>query len=86
MIRMMRIIFCCEEHGTGDQTFPDLRGDMDMCAGDVANAPGTARLRALAKKEGWAYIRGLDYCPSCVNAMVERGEYKPRLKTIEGRR
>jgi hypothetical protein len=69
MIRKCQILFCGNEHGIGDVTFPDV----DMMDGHSvkqifleAHTVGT--LRKAAKAEGWGRINGEDYCPACMES------------------
>lgn len=63
MIRSMRILFCDEEHGIGDVTFPDVRY---LNTQDLIQPRTAKQLRADAKKAGWTRDRdGHDYCDSC---------------------
>lgn len=63
MIRTMKVLFCDNEHGTGDVTFPDLH---DVDAPDVINSPTFRELRKRARAAGWKQHNGADYCPDCV--------------------
>ena len=66
MIRKAVQIYCANEHGFGDVTFPD-DGIFDWERWHNAKA-----IRAAAKKEGWGRILGEDYCPTCMNLERER--------------
>lgn len=69
MIRTMRFLFCDNEHGTGDVTFPDT----DRLESQAIIGVGTAKgLRQEARKEGWKRIMGADYCPTCVDSIEGR--------------
>ena len=69
MIRRAIVIFCDNEHGTGDVTFPSLDRSVHQLQGEYV-APQTVRqLRKAAKKDGWGRIDGGDYCPSCMEVM-----------------
>lgn len=62
MIRTYKMLFCDNEHGTGDVMFPD---DLQN---DIRNfvEPRTAvQLRRDAKKSGWSRVGRADYCPNC---------------------
>lgn len=67
MIRSTKLIFCDNEHGAGDVTFPDL----DDSSFDIKQhfiypvQPTAAELRKAAKKAGWTRVDGGDYCPIC---------------------
>ena len=72
MIRTLKVIFCDEEHGTGDVTFPDLRALTP--AGYVSQSgeekgPTAAELRKKAKAVGWGRINGGDFCPGCMESL-----------------
>ena len=64
------ILFCGNEHGTGDKTFPDLS---TMTGEEVEKAIVEAlpvgALRRAAKKQGWGRVCGEDYCPGCMESM-----------------
>lgn len=74
MIRTTKIIFCGNEHGNGDVTFPSLdRATPELAAEYVV--PQTVReLRKSAKKAGWGRVNGEDYCPACMESEVPDGE------------
>jgi predicted dienelactone hydrolase len=66
MIRSVRVLFCDQEHGFGDITFPDVR-NLDMQ--DLIQPRTAKQLRADAKKAGWTHDRrGRDYCDCCSGA------------------
>lgn len=72
MTRKSHLLFCDNEHGTGDVTFPDVKA----VSGDDLQRhfiePHTIRtLRAAAKESGWGRVGGADYCPSCLETMSE---------------
>ena len=70
MIRTAKLIFCENEHGTGDITFPDMDDStFDLRQHFILNKRIGA-LRREAKKAGWGRINGGDYCPSCMEAGV----------------
>jgi hypothetical protein len=71
MVRTTKALFCNEDHGSGDVTFPAL---IDLIEMSFIFPPDLRRLRAEAKAAGWKYIKGRDYCEGCVIAMRERGE------------
>jgi hypothetical protein len=69
MIRTAKVIFCDNEHGTGDMTFPDLDGLARIELQQQFIVPRRiGELRKAAKKEGWGRINGGDYCASCMEA------------------
>jgi hypothetical protein len=63
MIRTIKVLFCEEDHGTGDRTFPDLM-DLDSRM-FIDEAPTAGQLRKLAKAAGWTRSGGADYCETC---------------------
>ena len=63
MIRTIKVLFCDEDHGTGDRTFPDLM-DIDTRM-FIDRQPTTRQLRKLAKAAGWRCEKGADYCETC---------------------
>ena len=74
-IRRAMALYCDEEHGIGDVVFPaadsanayssDAKFDPDLTA---------VKLRRLARAEGWRRFQNVDYCPSCVQSMKDRGD------------
>jgi hypothetical protein len=75
MIRVARVIFCDNEHGTGDVCFPDVayQGAPDI-TDNFINTRTAKQLRREAKKAGWRVIYGADYCPSCVECIAETSQ------------
>lgn len=72
MIRSAKVIFCDNEHGTGDVTFPSLDRSTNELAAEYIAPQTTAQLRKSAKKAGWGRIAGVDYCPLCMeNEQIE---------------
>lgn len=69
MIRIAKVIFCDNEHGTGDVTFPSLDRPVDELVGEYVAPNTTADLRKSAKKAGWGRIDGGDYCPACMESV-----------------
>jgi hypothetical protein len=70
MTRKCVILFCENEHGNGDKTFPDLDSmttEAIQQAFIIARSVGS--LRRDAKKEGWGRVNGGDFCPSCMESM-----------------
>lgn len=62
MIRTAKVIFCDNEHGFGDTTFPEMsRVDDQTFIEPIA----TFTLRKQAKAAGWTRLNGADYCPLC---------------------
>ena len=69
MIRTLKVIFCDEEHGVGDVTFPDM-GTLNNQQFVDEEVPTTVReLRKKAKAAGWGYHNGGDYCPGCMEPL-----------------
>jgi hypothetical protein len=72
VIQAAKIVFCENEHGAGDVTFPDLD---ELSAFDLKQhfigKKGTGQLRKEAKAAGWGRINGGDYCPGCMEAEKE---------------
>ena len=66
MIRKCLFIFCDNEHGTGDVSFPDVE---TLLPHEVVEKEQTiGSLRRLAKQQGWRRLNGADYCPACVES------------------
>ncbi len=70
MIRKCQLIFCDNEHGTGDVTFPDVKS---LDGHDIQQAfiqgNTTRSVRQAAKAAGWGRVNGGDYCPNCMESM-----------------
>ncbi len=67
MIRRATLLFCDNEHGAGDFTFPDL--DEQSAAEtkqEFIEPRGVGALRKAAKAAGWGRVNGADYCPGCM--------------------
>lgn len=60
-------ILCDNEHGTGDQIFPDPQ-DTHALVQHVINCPTLGELRKRAKEAGWSREGGVDYCPVCTES------------------
>lgn len=70
MLRKLSAIFCENEHGTGEVTFPNLRELPDFELHRLMIDPPTdAQLRRKAKAAGWVRHNGADYCPACKEAL-----------------
>ena len=69
MIRSVRVIFCDQEHGTGEQTFPALA---DLTEQHFIQPFNAKKARAEAKKAGWSHVDGHDYRDMCTEAEKER--------------
>lgn len=67
MHRKCCVIFCGNDHGTGDVTFPDLE---TMSGYDLQQrfieSPSLGETRRAAKAVGWRRVNGEDYCPQCM--------------------
>jgi hypothetical protein len=70
MIRKCQILFCDNDHGCGDVTYPDVT-EMDGYAVQQLFINGTdmKSLRKEAKEKGWRRVNGADYCPGCMESM-----------------
>jgi hypothetical protein len=70
MIRKALVIFCDNEHGTGDVCFPDLtllegfEIQQKLIDGNTVRS-----VRKAAKAAGWGRVNGVDYCPQCMVSM-----------------
>jgi len=64
-------LFCDNEHGFGDVTFPSLN-DMDTYAivQEIGRERTIGQLRKEAKQAGWGRVNGGDYCPACMESGV----------------
>lgn len=84
MIRSAKIIFCDNEHGTGDVTFPSLDRTVQQLQGEYVAPQTVGQLRKAAKKEGWTRIDGGDYCPQCSEVdelkPIPNSNFRERLK------
>lgn len=71
MIHKAMILFCDNEHGTGDVCFPDL-DSMDSFETKqlFINGRPLRILRQEAKKAGWGRVNGADYCPGCMESGI----------------
>ncbi len=72
MIRNAQVIFCDNEHGSGDVCFPDLThfGPYELQQ-TLIEAGGVRHLRQQAKAAGWGRVNGGDYCPGCMETMED---------------
>ncbi|HEV2691414.1 MAG TPA: hypothetical protein VG347_00810 [Verrucomicrobiae bacterium] len=71
MILKCSLLFCANEHGNGDVSFPDAATLDPYTVRQIFIKGNDARLlRADAKKEGWGRINGEDYCPACMESGV----------------
>ena len=62
MIRTGKVLFCDNEHGIGNVTFPEMGRVDDQTFIQPMNA---AQLRKQAKDAGWTRVDGVDYCADC---------------------
>lgn len=60
MLRTGKRIYCDNEHGCGEVTFPDDAEHVDFINGTRAQT-----LRTLAKAAGWTITKTHDLCPGC---------------------
>jgi hypothetical protein len=68
------VLFCDNEHGTGDVVFPDLPNLRGFEVGQYFSLERTAaEVRREAKKIGWGRVNGCDYCPNCMEGMLGNG-------------
>lgn len=70
MFRKAGLLFCANEHGVGDVTFPSLSEMVEQEILDFFITPATeAQTRRKAKAAGWGRVNGEDYCPGCLESM-----------------
>ena len=70
MTRKCVLLFCDNEHGTGDVTFPDVSTmHIDDIEQELIKDRPISVLRKAAKQAGWGRVNGGDYCPSCMESM-----------------
>jgi hypothetical protein len=69
--RKCGVIFCENEHGCGEVSFPDL-GSMSQFELEqwFINSPTEAQTRREAKAAGWGRVNKADYCPQCMESGV----------------
>lgn len=70
MTRTVYYLFCDNEHGVGDVSFPEALRDVDVP--EFEKWDSIAKVRREAKKAGWRRYKGVDYCPSCVESEENR--------------
>lgn len=70
MIRTMKLLFCDNEHGVGNVTFPDILGRPEDLEQYLIRSPGAAELRKEAKAAGWSRHQGGDYCEMCTEGGI----------------
>lgn len=69
MTRKCILIFCDNEHGSGDVCFPNVDAMSNHEIKQMfLHDNSAAQLRQLAKKEGWGRVNGADYCPGCMES------------------
>lgn len=70
MTKKATLLFCDNEHGSGDVTFPDVKAldGFDIQQHFIAEA-SIGALRKAAKQAGWGRVNGGDYCPGCMESM-----------------
>lgn len=67
MTRSTKVLFCDNEHGTGDVSFPDI-GKLDEH--HFVFPLNQRELRKEAKKAGWSRVNGADYCDMCTEGGI----------------
>lgn len=72
MIRKVQVIFCDNEHGTGDACFPDITAlDRWQLQEKLIAGNDVRSVRREAKAAGWGRVNGGDYCPNCMASMED---------------
>jgi hypothetical protein len=72
MIRTAKLLFCDQEHGVGgEMTFPDVHAVAHTLHQHFIVSLNAKELRKQAKKEGWSFVDGHDYCPVCTEGEKE---------------
>lgn len=73
MIAKCNLLFCSDEHGTGDVCWPDVT-QLDSYGIQQMFIKGKTirELRKEAKQAGWGQFNGADYCPSCMESIGVR--------------
>jgi hypothetical protein len=67
MFRKCGVIFCSNEHGSGDVTFPGLmQMDEHELMQRFIDSPTEMLTRRAAKAAGWGRVNKEDYCPDCM--------------------
>lgn len=70
MTRKAQVIFCDNEHGTGDVCFPDLTAlEGFEIQQKLIEGNDVRQVRKEAKAAGWGRVDGCDYCPDCMASM-----------------
>lgn len=70
MIRTAKVLFCNNEHGFGEETFPSLYRSVRELQQDYIAPRSVRQLRKDAKKDGWGRVNGGDYCPLCMETGI----------------
>lgn len=71
MINNARILFCDNEHGTGDVCFPNIDAmDNFQIKQVLIQGNKVSELRKAAKAAGWGRVNGGDYCPACMESGI----------------
>jgi hypothetical protein len=66
MIQKIPFIVCENEHGLGDEMYPDIEKlDKSQILDLAARKLTAADIRREAERLGWRRIYGADYCPQC---------------------
>ena len=70
MTHKAHLLFCDNEHGTGDVSFPDVKvlDGHDLQQHFMLGLSAGA-LRKVAKQAGWGRVNGGDYCPHCMESL-----------------
>jgi hypothetical protein len=69
MIRSVKLLFCDNDHGCGDVTFPCI-ADLDSQA--FVEPKTVGQLRKEARKAGWSHKNGADYCEICTEGEKQK--------------
>ena len=70
MIAKAVILFCDNEHGLGEVSFPDLsKMDVWEIEQHFISGKSVRDVRREAKTAGWGRVNGGDYCPLCLESM-----------------
>ena len=69
MIHTAKILFCDNEHGTGDVSFPDMTALAGFELRELlVHGNSVRQVRKAAKAAGWGRVGGVDYCPNCMES------------------
>jgi hypothetical protein len=73
VIRRAAVLFCDNEHGTGDVLFTGFSELPDLEEAAMYTAPiSVVELRRRARKAGWSRSGNVDFCPICTECEKER--------------